>query len=314
MKKNDKSNNNSNNIVAVLLKFKDKGTEDTVKAHTEILNNKHHVWWGWWSKDFENLPQKQLDEIINQLDHAKETVTFYLFHTKKEELYKAKCEEIMYRGGALHCPDENSPNYYKDYPIKVWFNFSEIHQTNLEEFCNKYSFLEDDLIDDEHKDKLTLSSFAGYRASDPDLFIFQKRTIWFLRTARKTDIPIDTKQFAPMIDSISKNYFKTSGSRFLVLSDLHFTTIENKHAFSLKNNPSKIKLIDAVNSILKKDAKALSGIIISGDFTWCAKPDEFAFAKQFILELMETYDIKRNQLVVVPGNHDIAFLKDDCLS
>lgn len=300
----------TNIISAVVLKFKDKGTKDTMEAHMDILKKNGSVWWGWWSKDYENLPKTQLLEIQQQLEHDKKKISFYLFHTKKEIMYEASCEEIIYKEDSLHCPDDNVPDYYRDYPIRVWFRFSKIHETNKRDFCEKYTYLDDDLIDEEHKEKVSLSSFVGHRASELELFVFQKRTMWFLRDMRKTDNAIDIKRFGIMTENISKNYFKTTGTRILVLSDLHFTEIASKHAFGLKDDVSKIKLIDAIENVLKKSDKSISGVIISGDFTWCADEKEFCYAEQFIMELMESYDIKRNQILIVPGNHDISFSKD----
>lgn len=311
MGKNTKVTGATKTISAVVLKFKDKGTKDTIKEHVDILEKKGSVWWGWWSKDFENLPKRQLQEIQQQLEQDKKKISFYLFHTKKEIMYEAVCDEIIYREDSLQCPDENVPDYYKDYPIRAWFRFSNIHETNKEDFCEKYTYLEDDLIDEEHKEKLSLSSFAGFRASEIDLFVFQKRTVWFLCDRRKTDEnAIGINQFGKMIENISKNYFKTLGTRILVLSDLHFTEIEQKHAFGLKEGLRKIKLVEAVKNVLEKSDKIISGMIIAGDFTWCADEKEFKYAEEFIMELMENYDIKRNQILVVPGNHDIAFSKN----
>lgn len=309
MGKNTKDTKNENKISAMVLKFKDKGIEDTIEAHLNILKEKKSVWWGWWSKDYENLPQKQLEEVQRKLSNSKDSVKIYLFHSKKEIIYRAVCEEVVFRECGLHlqCPDENCPEYYKDYPVRAWFRFSDIHQTNNDDFIKKYSYLADDLIDDEHKRKFSLSSFAGSRASALDLFVLQKRTMWFLRNVHKSDTAIDMNPYSTMMENISKNYFKTSGNRILVLSDLHFTDIIQKHAFGLGENPNKMKLIDCIKKVLKKDERPISGVIISGDFTWKADEKEFNYAEQFILDLMETYDIKRNQILIVPGNHDIAF-------
>ena len=102
--------------------------------------------------------------------------------------------------------------------------------------------------------------------------------------------------------------YKADGTSFLILSDLHFTDIEGKHAFSIADDKVNLSLEQVIFDKLK--GKKLSGIIIAGDFTWCASEQEFSFAERFILKLMEKYDIKRNQIIFVPGNHDIAFLKN----
>ena len=307
-----KSATRSRHIVAVVLKFKDKGTEDTISAHQQIINtNEHHyVWWGWWSKDFENLPNNQLREIRNNIDD----IEFYLFHTKKETLYKATCKEIMYRDNAdgmseFSCPDCYSPDYYKEYPTRAWFRFTEIHETSSDDFLMKYSFLEDDLIDEDHKEKFSLSSFPGCQASNLELFSVQKRTVWFLGKRRKTDASLP-RFFSPtaIFENVSKGYYKSSGTKILILSDLHFS--DQHHAFSLGSDITKMRLIDVIKKKLNGIEKNIGGIIISGDLSWRADSQEFAYAEQFILELMELYNVRRDQVLIVPGNHDIAFQRN----
>lgn len=296
-------------IDAIILKFKDKGTEDTIESHKNIIGQNGYVWWGWWSKDYENLPEKEFQEIKKQLENNKKKIVFFLYHTKKEILYKATCEEIIFRIEGMNCPDDKSPAYYKDYPVKAWMKFCEIHETEKENFIEKYTFLADSLIDEKHKEKTSLSSFVDCKAIDFELFSYQKRTIWFLRNSKPTDNTLPSiKQYTMLMDNIARNFYKADGTSFLILSDLHFTEIENKHAFSLANDGVDSSLSEVIFSVVKETK--ISGIIIAGDFTWCASEKEFGFAEQFILKLMERYGIKRNQIIFVPGNHDIAFLKN----
>lgn len=296
-------------IDAIILKFKDKGTEDTIQSHRNIIGQSGYVWWGWWAKNYENLPQKEFEYVKKQLESGSKTIVFYLYHTKKDILYKAVCEQVIYGNDGIVCPDDNSPEYYKDYPVKVWMKFRDIHETEKEYFVGKYTFLTDSLIDEKHKEKASLSSFADCKVVDFELFCYQKRTIWFLRNSIKTDNTLPSiGQFTMVMDTIAKDFYKADGTSFLVLSDLHFTDIENKHAFSLKDDRINLPLEEVIFKRLKD--KKFSGIIIAGDFTWCASEKEFSLAEQFILKLMDKYSIKRSQIILVPGNHDIAFLKD----
>ena len=75
--------------------------------------------------------------------------------------------------------------------------------------------------------------------------------------------------------------YKADGTSFLILSDLHFTDIEGKHAFSIADDKVNLSLEQVIFDKLK--GKKLSGIIIAGDFTWCASEQEFSFAERFIL-------------------------------
>ncbi|SEM97529.1 metallophosphoesterase family protein [Nitrosomonas marina] len=78
-------------------------------------------------------------------------------------------------------------------------------------------------------------------------------------------------------------------TKILHLSDLHF----GKH------------FLPAVSQVVLAQIKALSPdvIVISGDLTHRAKPDEFAAAQQFLRCLPPT------PRVVVPGNHDIPLYR-----
>jgi hypothetical protein len=52
----------------------------------------------------------------------------------------------------------------------------------------------------------------------------------------------------------------------------------------------------------------LAGVIASGDITWCADPLEFEKAHGLFFErLMSSYSLDARQVILCPGNHDIAF-------
>lgn len=98
----------------------------------------------------------------------------------------------------------------------------------------------------------------------------------------------------------------TKGERsnwILLLSDLHIdadTNIDTMHLAlteDLRTGPGK--------------TPKLSALVVAGDLTNRATPEEFAQAMQLILRLNTLPGISQSNTVVVPGNHDVAWSHPD---
>lgn len=92
--------------------------------------------------------------------------------------------------------------------------------------------------------------------------------------------------------------------RMLHLSDLHFKSLEpNKERESYRIAEDEL---DKLTEDLKKELKIenLDYLIISGDLTNRAETGEFNVTREFIVNLMERFDIATKNCILVPGNHD----------
>jgi 3',5'-cyclic AMP phosphodiesterase CpdA len=82
----------------------------------------------------------------------------------------------------------------------------------------------------------------------------------------------------------------------LHLSDLHFGTLDQANLWS---NQLAADLYNDIN------ISHLDALILSGDIANYSTETEYNAAKEFINELAREFQIKRSNIIIVPGNHDL---------
>ena len=325
-------------IIAIVLRFRDKGDNifDTIEKHKEIINNAKidkdkYVWWGWWAKEYEHTPVEYFKVIEEKINKKPDSVKVFLLHTKKKTLYEAKCTSILFdeNDNPLSSPEiDKTPEYYNNQKQKLWLKFNEIKEKEIETILSgKYSFLPDSkLFLKGIENNRLYASFANCKVAEIDEFLIQKRTMWFLRKQKKSDNDSDLDEWRLFPGNFHKYpaQARQDAKKILVLSDLHFTKEKDgnnkyRHNFRIADsnvNEGNLSLIEAIESIMQKitndtndEFKQIAGIIITGDFVFIPNKEEFSLAKKFIMELLERSGLKPKQLVIVPGNHDIAYIK-----
>jgi len=95
------------------------------------------------------------------------------------------------------------------------------------------------------------------------------------------------------------NFEQVKGASILHISDLHFGEFFAYYP-TIINEPT---LIEKVKCELEKHKIGI--IVISGDLVTKGDKKNFAEAKDFIDELVDICKVKKNQIVMVPGNHDL---------
>lgn len=312
-------------INAIVLRFRDKGENvvDTIEEHDKYIRKVGYVWWGWWAKGHELSPYDYFGIIDKNIKSRNPTVKFFLLHTKTKRLYEAICTEIKYseksEDSAILTPDpEATPSYYNKVNAKLWLKFTKITETSQSLLLeNHYSFLPDSnfFFNTERKENHLIASFADCKVSKIDEFILQDRTIWFLRTQKSSDRDTNIDEWLPLPDNFAKHHThaRQGAYKLLVLSDLHLMN-GSKHNFSLSNDADyeKITLLESLENAIMSSSiggyDKIAGIIIAGDFVFHPSVEEFDLAKAFVKELLERAELKPEQLAIVPGNHDIAYL------
>lgn len=106
-----------------------------------------------------------------------------------------------------------------------------------------------------------------------------------------------------------------SPTRIIHLSDLHFGTSKQAILWSSQ-------LVEDLQQNL--EITQLDALILSGDIANKSTPEEYDAAKQFLDEFLRDFPLKSEQIIIVPGNHDLNWglskeaytLKDkeDCTS
>ncbi len=117
-----------------------------------------------------------------------------------------------------------------------------------------------------------------------------------VRQAEKAGIEFDRKNEPP--DYISEPLF------ILHLSDLY-----------IEKDTDPETILQPLVADLKDDEEGpginrLDYLIVSGDLTKSAEPDEYEKALQFISKLIQQFKITKQECIIVPGNHDLSWNAD----
>lgn len=291
---------------SIILRFRDlvTGNGGTIDAHKQTIDEKGHVWWGWWKKGNEQTPYVEFLELKEAVE--KEPKYFYLIDSGQRKVYAAKCSGIE----CSKCVDkkspelENTPNYYNEQKYYAWFCFDEIDECAHEKL-KEYTYVQVDSLF--VGDVPNYGKFYGKRIYDIDELIQQNRTVWFVRRYNdKTDSNYEIKLLNSNVVepyNFSKKYYETGSDTLLWLSDLHFG----------QENGFKLKVESATDITLTKHIQntyenfdELGGLIITGDITSLGKTEGFEDAKYFLKDINR--NLKRpwssENIVVCPGNHD----------
>ena len=299
-------------VETLILRFRDLVTRpgDTIANHQAIIAEKTYVWWGWWSKVRETVPDKVF-RALNQKATKGEGLTFLLLDSGSRRLYRAVCQGIDWDSQLerKEAHDEATPPYYRGQRYLAWFKLSKISEAKEgDTLLNGYSYVD---IADFFSDGIShYQRFNQKKIYSVRELIQQDRTIWFVRAAREGDLSHEISFFDS--EQVEPNDFPTkyrqSGSRNLLwVSDLHFS-VDGHHAFPLEPTPGKWPAALAIETALKKEGFAdLAGVIVSGDLTWKADPAEYEQAQSFLGWQKQWATLNNFDFLVCPGNHDLPF-------
>ncbi|MGD9101518.1 MAG: metallophosphoesterase, partial [Anaerolineae bacterium] len=100
-----------------------------------------------------------------------------------------------------------------------------------------------------------------------------------------------------------------------IVNVLHISDIHRGKEAPISNRVLQGKLMDDIRRTYDEDNARLGPdeprlgppdiIVVSGDLTQKAHPDEYKLAREFLEGLLELVDGQRHRVVLVPGNHDV---------
>jgi 3',5'-cyclic AMP phosphodiesterase CpdA len=303
-------------VKTLILRFRDLVTPsgDTIARHQDIAQEKGYVWWGWWNKAGETIP----DDVFRELSKSAKSETglqLLLIDSGNARLYWAVCQEIFWDKDLKRVPSpdqELTPDYYKDQSYLAWFKFSEISPPVADESTLQiYTYIQVDRFFEDRESRYT--PFYGKRIYSIGELVQQNRTIWFVRDAVKRD-PIheissfDSSRAEP--NDFPRLYRQSSSRNLLWVSDLHYS-VDGHHGFPFEPNIREKSVGSAIEKCLKDiQLGTLAGVIVSGDLTWKALPDEYKLAHYFFDWQRRWARLANYDFLVCPGNHDIEFSSD----
>lgn len=301
---------------SMILRFRDLSTPagtTTVAEHKKIIADKQYVWWGWWHKQGEIVPENAFRRVLTEIDKSG-PYEVLLFDSGKNRLRRAKLIGIKWDTTLmpLATPErERTPNYYGDSHYLAWFKLSDIEDAELAESeLRKWAYVRiDELFEtkksvfDAFYDK-QVASFTELRSQD--------RTIWFVRPRSGSDgvheIHVyDRSKIAP--SNFSEDVVQLHTANLLWISDPHFSI--DHHDFPKDPEISRTNLSEAIRRDLeRRKVTSVGALMISGDLTWRATREEFDWARKFIEDVKSWAKLSPSQILICPGNHDLAFSKD----
>jgi predicted MPP superfamily phosphohydrolase len=300
---------------SMILRFRDLAgpVGSTIARHNDIVTARGRVWWAWWNKPSERIPRNLFAQFKQTLaDHHH--LDIYLADSGQYLLYKGRLIEIQEADTEHPIPSPNpdqTPEYYRTTPYKAWFGLTHIDQIppgETETELRKWSY--DEIAD--FTDDPFLLSYQDKQLFNLDEILHRRhRTIYFIQPynfGHKTHLVETLPKVQPQ--NFIREPIVGHSSFILHLSDIHFGA---KHGFAIdESQPGKRSLARLLIDDLRYQVKAgaPAAVIISGDLTWQAKPEEFESAASFIERLRSELGLEAYHFVVIPGNHDVRWTDD----
>jgi predicted phosphodiesterase len=254
-------------IRTVVLRFRDITMVDTISAHEEVIQRTGYVWWGWWKKAGENDRVAECEQLHALLRSG--AVELGVFDRSTSRFFKAKAVDIVFEssGESIPSPEShNTPQYYESARVAAWIKFTKLERLTREDFTGQ---------------------FGEVPLGDSTFF------------------PISSEGLPAVLTSTFIGDEVGIMSPYLVhLSDLHFG---GDFGFPAKSGPGKRPLLDMLLSDIAKLVESSIGIlVVSGDFTTKADGNTLMTdSLDFLKELARRLNLQPQQVVLVPGNHDI---------
>ncbi|MBN1286389.1 MAG: metallophosphoesterase [Anaerolineae bacterium] len=102
------------------------------------------------------------------------------------------------------------------------------------------------------------------------------------------------------IEPIAKTGMGAQAITWLHLSDFHF-----RESTAYDADVVLSALLDDINNRIREDQVRPDFILFSGDIAFSGQPTEYRIARQFFDSLLQTTNLNKSALFIVPGNHDV---------
>jgi hypothetical protein len=134
---------------SIILRFRDLSTpagKTTIGEHKRIIanTNRGYVWWGWWHKHGETVPENAFREILAEIKKSGSYKVF-LFDTGKYQLQRAHLIDIRWDSTLAPIATPQSaatPKYYGNAHYLAWFKLASIESDIIPEIeLKKWSYV-----------------------------------------------------------------------------------------------------------------------------------------------------------------------------
>jgi 3',5'-cyclic AMP phosphodiesterase CpdA len=317
MSKSSAADIDANEEIRFLFRFRDL-IADTIEEHYKVFAEKQSVWWGWWKRPTEDARMDIWAKLQEQASPGRPTKVG-LFHSGTGFVYAAWVSEVIpptdqNAPPLLPVPEVDSllvPEYYRKSPYsRAWMRFIHIEKTRIN-FFNEYSFDEAPQLPNYNEEILIQLKDKVIKTADE--LRGMDTTIWSVRKRRDQDsereIILTTGSVPTAISSRSVN---VESNIILHITDPHFALGQHRgqHVWRLEGEgENKPSLADAISLALAD--KRIGLVVITGDLTFMGSAEEYSAAAQGLNALVGKLDLDPNRFVIIPGNHDIQWTRDD---
>lgn len=306
----------------VVFRFRDLVAK-TIPEHDAIVRSgAKYCWWGWWKRPTEDARAAIWAHLQAQLD-AKGEVLVGLFDTGDDN--PASCFRLA-RVTALKPPPSGAhlrnwdpprlepdeqllvPEYYRSSIFsRAWMKIVEfLPPTQL---FGSYSYAQPPPLPGIPQNEL--DRLADKKVIDSDELRAMDTTIWLLKPSKDSDsndrFLASSLRFSRPFESLA---LRVTGDSILHISDLHFAVgaKRKEHVWDYTGDPKPSTLVDRIVKAI--DGQRIGAIVVSGDLTFRADPEEFEHAMVALNALAGVLGLGSDNIVVVPGNHDVRFADD----
>lgn len=256
-------------MVSVLLRFRDVDEQiDTIASHDAVLQNRGHVYWGWWRKKI--IDPEDNTEFFSRLQEVarREPIIIGMFDRSKSRYFFAEMADLAFGkgGGAIPTPEfESTPEYYVSELLPAWFKLRWIKEVKANAFVERFNEI-----------------------PSGDLTIH----------------PIGQKTPPDRVDLIDRDYVKLTSATIVHISDVHLG--EDHGDFT--DAAGSRSLPGIIRKDLDDLAIDKVGLLVqSGDLTSKANITVLQSAGRDLMhKLCGVLDLHTHEVVMIPGNHDYA--------
>jgi hypothetical protein len=162
-----------------------------------------------------------------------------------------------------------------------------------------------------------LARLVGKRITDADELRAMDTTIWVVRRSRPRDSSERFFTALPTQDHpLSARPVVCTGEWILHLTDPHYAVgkYREEHQWGLESEEqiSPPTMADAIHGALAGARRSVGAVLVTGDLTYIASPEEFKAAQTGLFKLTNgLLGLPVENLIIVPGNHDIAWTRTD---
>ncbi|WP_109477536.1 metallophosphoesterase [Paraburkholderia sp. C35] len=314
-----------------LLRFRDHGAHPILE-HKKIIDEHETCWWGWWKRPYESPNLEFWADICSEIDRVGH---IYIALADLDEtdvgfnnVYFARAIKAIVpselQDEPAEVPEDDretrvAPYYDSHAPSYAWLKFDDI--TKPQKFFGLYSYaVAPDLL---NVDKKSVKLLEGKVINDAQELACMNVSMWSIRKKEPGDLEKELLfvfgNNGPVTPT-SQNIIHCVGDTILHISDPHFSVDSHRaqHVWRLESEDSrnppagvgKTSMADAIIQSLKNSNVKVGLVVATGDFTFKSHPDEFEEAARSIRKILRFLQLEEDRLIIVPGNHDIAWTED----